>query len=319
MLKRLLLLILVAAILIPSVGCSRKNEPPPVEEPVEAVAPQEPEEVDLSVVLKKVAPVTVIINNHPDARPPSGLQEASIVYEFLVEGGTTRFLCVYDTVLKSELVIGPVRSLRPYLGVQSLEHGGVIAHSGMSERTREIIRGMGLKQVGDNGVHMWRDSSRRAPHNLYTNIERLYKARGESDVREETVEPPELPAGFAVGKELEIVYYSNNKVSYTYDEEKELYLRFINGDVHSDRESGLQYSTRRVIVRTAKHTNIPGPGALVDVNLEGSGEGKLYEAGRMYELSWEKKDGVTSFYYQDGSLVDMSYGNTWIQVVRSSG
>ncbi len=316
LLKKLAILLLIAVFIVTLIGCSKKNVPHPVEEPEEEIEEVIEEEDDLTVVLEKVAPVTVIINNHPDARPPSGLQEASIVYEFLVEGGTTRFLCVYDTVLEGQLVIGPVRSLRPYFAVQSLEHGGVIAHSGMSERTREIIRGMGLKQVGDNGVHMWRDSSRRAPHNLYTNIERLYKARGASDVKEVTVEPPELPVGYAEGKELEIVYYSNNKVSYTYDEEKDVYLRFINGEAHSDRESGLQYSTRRVILRTSKHTNIPGPGALVDVDLAGSGEGKLYEAGRMYELSWEKKDGVTSFYYKNGSLVDMSYGNTWVQVVR---
>jgi hypothetical protein len=213
-------------------------------------------------------------------------------------------------------VIGPVRSLRPYFAVQSLEYGGVIAHSGMSDRTRDIIRGMGLKQVGDNGVHMWRDSSRKAPHNLYTNIERLYKARGASEVKELVVEPAVLPAGSVKRSELEIVYYSSNKVSYEYDEAADVYLRFINDKMHVDRESGKQYFARRVILMTTPHKNIPGPEALVDIDLEGKGEGLLYESGRMYEIRWEKKDGKTGYFYKDGSKVDMSYGNTWIQVVR---
>jgi len=311
--KRLVLFLLLIVIMV--TGCSKQAEPlPVVEEPeIEEIVEEPEEEEDLPVVLKSVNPVTVVVNNHDEARPQSGLQEARIVYEFLAEGGVTRFLAVYDTLLEG-LVIGPVRSLRPYLAVQSVEHGGVIAHSGMSDRTRDMIRGLKIRQVGDAPAYMWRDTSRKAPHNLYTDIERMYKASGESEVREQIVEPAVLPAVFEEGREFELVYYSTNKVSYTYDEEKEVYLRFINGKVHSDRESGLQYNARRVIVRKNKHTNLPG--ALVDIDLEGKGEGLLYELGRKYEISWEKKDGITSYYYMDGDKVDMSFGNTWIQVVR---
>ncbi len=315
--KLALVFLILALITIALVGCSKKSDPLPEEKEEDVVEEIEEEEEEvLTITLKKVSPVTVVINNHPDARPPSGLQEASIVYEFLVEGGTTRFLAVYDDLLDSRLVIGPVRSLRPYLAVQSLEHGGVIAHSGMSDRTREKIRGMNLKQIGDNGVHMWRDSSRKAPHNLYTSIERLYKARGQSEVSEKVVAPPLLPEGYEEGPGPEIAYYSSNRVRYEYDGDAGVYLRFINDKAHVDRDSGKQYHARRVILRTAKHRNVPGPDALVDIDLEGSGEGFLYEAGRKYQIRWEKKDGKTAYFYSNGSRVDLSFGNTWIQVVR---
>jgi hypothetical protein len=313
--KKLALFFLLLALALVFAGCSKKSEPPPEKETVEVTEGEEGSE-EVTVVLKKVNPVTVVFDNHPDARPHSGLQQARIVYEFLVEGGATRFLAVFNDLLEDELVIGPVRSLRPYFAVQSLEYGGAIAHSGMSVRTREIIKNMNLRQISDNGVNMWRDSARRAPHNLYTNIGRLYKAGGSSEVREMAAEPALLPEGYEEGKSLEIVYHNYNKVRYAYNDTEGVYLRFINDKKHEDRVSGEQYRAWRVILRKTPHRYLPGPEALVDINLEGGGEGLLYEQGRMYRIRWEKKDGKTVFFYTgSGDKVDLSYGNTWIQVV----
>ena len=57
-------------------------------------------------------PLGIIIENHPDARPQSGLDKASIVYEAIAEGGITRFLAIYGTYQAEK--IGPVRSARTY-------------------------------------------------------------------------------------------------------------------------------------------------------------------------------------------------------------
>ena len=40
-------------------------------------------------------PVGVMINNHVDARPQSGLVYADLVYEIVAEGGITRFLSIF--------------------------------------------------------------------------------------------------------------------------------------------------------------------------------------------------------------------------------
>jgi hypothetical protein len=53
---------------------------------------------------------------------------------------------------------------------------------------------------------------------------------------------------------------------------------------------------------------VPGPDALVDIDLEGSGEGLLYESGRKFAIRWEKKDGETRYYYKDGSRNQKFYG-----------
>ncbi|MBS4030897.1 MAG: DUF3048 domain-containing protein [Clostridiales bacterium] len=314
--KKTLLWLLVAAFLFGVFfgGCGKKPEPVVV--PVVEEIEEEEEIEDLTVRVQNVKPVAVVINNHRAAWPQSGLQQASLVYEFLVEGGTTRYLAVFDRHFEENFLVGPVRSLRPYFGEQAREYGGVIAHSGYSVSTQEMIKGMGLKQI-TSAEYLWRDSSRNAPHNLYTDISKLFKARGASDITELEFEPVELPGGYEEESNPVITYSASYKVSYKYDAENGEYLRFINGGPLTDRESGKQYSASRVIVRTAKHTNVPGPDALVDIDLSGSGDGFLYEAGRKYEIRWEKKDGKTGYYYKDGTRVETGWGNTWIQVVRS--
>lgn len=63
-------------------------------------------------------PLLVMIENHADSRPQSGLNNADIVYEAVAEGGITRFMGVfYCNAVKgstNKYDIGPVRSARTY-------------------------------------------------------------------------------------------------------------------------------------------------------------------------------------------------------------
>ncbi len=63
-------------------------------------------------------PMSVMIENHADSRPQSGLQNADIVYETVAEGGITRFMGVFlCNVVKgspNKYDVGPVRSARTY-------------------------------------------------------------------------------------------------------------------------------------------------------------------------------------------------------------
>ena len=63
-------------------------------------------------------PLEVMIENHADSRPQSGLQNADIVYETVAEGGITRYMGVfYCNALAgapNKYDVGPVRSARTY-------------------------------------------------------------------------------------------------------------------------------------------------------------------------------------------------------------
>lgn len=60
-------------------------------------------------------PMGVMIENHLDSRPQSGLSKADVVYEAVAEGGITRFLALFYCGAAAENVtIGPIRSARIY-------------------------------------------------------------------------------------------------------------------------------------------------------------------------------------------------------------
>ena len=105
MVKKRMLFIMCSALLL---GACNKDEEKPV-----TPASAEPEEVEEVVELpytmpftgEKVAeeptlrPTLFTINNHPDARPQSGLGDADVVYEMLAEGDVTRLLALYLSLI----------------------------------------------------------------------------------------------------------------------------------------------------------------------------------------------------------------------------
>jgi hypothetical protein len=64
---------------------------------------------------EKQRPILVMIENHKEARPQSGLSSADIVYEAVAEGGITRFMGVFYCGAQANLgKVAPVRSARIY-------------------------------------------------------------------------------------------------------------------------------------------------------------------------------------------------------------
>src|SRR5690606_25562598 len=92
-------------------------------------------------------------NNHPNARPQSGLASADVVYEMLAEGDVTRFLALYQSEIPDN--IGPIRSARSYFielakGLDAF----YIAH-GFSPEAQSMLR----NNVVDNINGMYYDGS----------------------------------------------------------------------------------------------------------------------------------------------------------------
>lgn len=64
---------------------------------------------------EKRRPLAVMIENHPEARPQSGLSDADIVFEAVAEGGVTRYMAMYYCGVQAfDTTIAPVRSARSY-------------------------------------------------------------------------------------------------------------------------------------------------------------------------------------------------------------
>lgn len=155
-------------------------------------------------------PLFVMIENHEEARPQSGLSKADVVYETVAEGGITRFGAVfYCDAQAKEIILGPVRSARTYFLDWASEYGAtpLYAHVGGAHcdpQTGEGCGNMGkadaLGQINDYGWEgendlnqfsigypaFWRDYERightvATEHTMYSTTERLWgvaKKRG---------------------------------------------------------------------------------------------------------------------------------------------
>lgn len=133
--------------------------------------------------------VAVMIENHSDARPQSGLVDASVVYEAPVEANYTRFMAVYLAEDKVEK-IGPVRSARPYFLDWLAEYGGAMyMHVGGSNEALELIVENNVFDINEmkRDWYFWRSEDQYAPHNTYTSSQlwgKAYETYGDDfDVR----------------------------------------------------------------------------------------------------------------------------------------
>src|ERR1700736_1325005 len=120
-------------------------------------------------------PAMVQIENSILARPQAGLQQADLVYEYLAEGGITRMTVIYFKPSGTQR-IEPVRSARPVTVRLWHAYHGVIFFSGANTKVLQAIEAQqipALTEGSDGGAYFSRDPARRAPHNLYTDGDRL--------------------------------------------------------------------------------------------------------------------------------------------------
>lgn len=82
-------------------------------------------------VWEKRRPLAVMIENHEEARPQSGISRADVVYEAVAEGGITRFMGIfYCGVANRNVLLAPVRSARTYFLPWVLEYDALYNHVG---------------------------------------------------------------------------------------------------------------------------------------------------------------------------------------------
>lgn len=101
----------------------------------------------------KQRPLFVMIENHPEARPQSGLGSADIVYEAVVEGGITRFMGGYYCQAQTkDAILAPVRSARQmFIDYASEYNFPLYAHVGGSNGLDTDPRVRALEHLTDYG------------------------------------------------------------------------------------------------------------------------------------------------------------------------
>jgi hypothetical protein len=266
-------------------------------------------------------PIMVMVENSPAARPQTGLTEADVVYEILAEGEITRFIAVYQS--KVPAVIGPVRSIRPYFVEIGKGLDAIVVHAGWSQDGMNKIQELRvdhLDQVYGDDRYYWRDNSRKKPHNLYTNVEKIRQAAMDKKFHAKWKNPvlkfaastdPDL-TGQTISK-ITIPYIAGYEVGYSYDKESGMFQRLMMGELHKDKESGQVIAANNVIICEASHQILDKAGRRA-VNIHGPGKGYLLQKGIMKEVTWIEKNGFIRVSDSNGEL-GLLPGKTWIQVV----
>jgi hypothetical protein len=294
--------------------------PTPKPTPITKASPLSGALVDPALANRPVR--AVVIENHPDARPQSGLSQAGVVYEALAEGGITRFLAFF--LENQPTAIGPVRSLRPYFNDWTLEFGAPISHAGGSATA--------LGQVGQLGVHslnalvigapiFYRTSDRLAPHNLYTSSalqDQLLASRGFNAAATFTPTPRQAdkPNANPPHPNIHIEYsYNGFQADYAYSAATNDYARSVGGKAHIDRGTGQQIHVKNVVV---EFTSVV---ALADGHMQiqttGQGSGVLFRDGEAIPCTWSKasRNERTKLLGADGKELALDVGNTWYSIV----
>lgn len=274
------------------------------------------------------APALLQVENAPESRPHSGLQNADFVYEYLTEGGITRFTAVY---LKpgGGTKIGPDRSAR--LVTLRLLHSyqGVLFYSGASDHVLGMIWDQHIPNFddrSDGGKYFSRDSSRQAPHNLYTTGDQM--AAGVQKAQAKVTyqlpargEPAAQPDGQVA--HLSFAQTFAHTVDYTYDPGSKTYAYKNETGVETDAGNGNQpLKIASVVLLRVPHHNagytedVRGEEG-IDFDLQGQGQADIYTRGGHFAATWSLPDPNQPIQLAgaDGKPFKLPEGLTWVNLV----
>lgn len=279
-------------------------------------------------------PLVVMIDNHPEAYPQSGLDDAAVVFEALAEYGVTRFMAIYVPGITPETEkIGPVRSTRIYFAQWAMGFHGVYAHAGGSPTGLELVESTGeLVNLDalrpDGAAYFVRDSDRFAPHNLFTSSADLEQATADfnaTDFDDDQIGfifKTDVPEAQRPDDGAFSYYfiYKEDSAGWTYDGQTNGYLRLRRNKPAIDADSGDQLWTKNVVVMEVSEQKIAGDNAgRIEQAVIGTGKARLFVDGLEREVTWRKERAELPlrFYLANGDEATFNAGPVWIAAIPS--
>ena len=293
---------------------------------------EEAKNLQIFDVNSNTRPIAVMINNHGAARPyHSGLQDAYLVYEIIVEGGYTRLMAIFKDANLDR--IGSVRSARHYFLDYALENDAVYVHWGWSEQAQQDISSLGVNNLNGlyaENLYFYRDKNINVAyeHTGYTNSELINKAISNLDYRNTTskdmllnysVDSVSLKdmEGAIPANKVSISYSGIVNTSYEYDSNEKVYKRKVNDVEHVDYVTKKQYTTKNIITYQVSNYTLAGDvKGRQDLDNIGTGKGYYISEGYAVPIIWTKKSRTsqTEYKYLDGKEITVNDGNTYIQI-----
>jgi hypothetical protein len=264
--------------------------------------------------------LTIKIDNTPEAYPHSGVQDADVVYEEIVEGGITRLAAIFNSRIPT--VVGPVRSVRRTDREIVFPIGGIFAFSGGAAYAVKSIATAPVKLYteSNSGAAMFRDPKRYPPHNLFANAALLMMKDGKP-------RPPPALFTYSSGprkvigprvSSFVVGFTEGYATTYTWDTKSRSWDRSIFGqpDVTTN---GARISPKNVIVMSVNY--VGGVGVIDSyAQLIGSGPVEVFTQGTLQRGRWSRPNLRTRTVYKNavGKVIDLTPGQTWVELLDVS-
>lgn len=295
-------------------------------------------------------PLAVMIENHPEARPQSGLNRADVVFEALAEGGVTRFMALfYCDAVRNEVTLAPIRSARTnYVDWASGFNKPLYVHVGGANLPGPVNALGQLSDygwVGQNDINQFsvgyptfvRNYNRiegkeiATEHTMVTTTEKLWAVGTKRQWTNTDPKGVEWSAGytgwsFADGEPgkgtvntLAYEFWEGDtdySVKWDYDKTSNTYLRTMAGEAHKDLDTQKQIAVSNVVVLNIKSKVVDELKHML-YNTQGTGTATLFKNGEAVEVNWSKPKRESELVFTDkkGKPVEFVKGKIWVSAV----
>jgi hypothetical protein len=307
---------------------------------------------------QKHRPLGVMIENHVDARPQSGLSGADTIYEAVAEGGITRFLAIFYCQDAGQ--VGPVRSARTYFVDFASEYADfpLYAHVGGANQPGPADA---LGQISDYGwtgyndlnqfsigfPTFWRDYDRlpgvATEHTMYSSVDKLLdyaktnRKLTNIDDKGKSWDTKFVPYAFTddalastrgTSQSIHLEFWqsagSDYFVDWTYNPKTNLYMRANGGKPHLDKDTGKQLAAKNVVVLEMIQDNADDGYVANDHLLfedKGTGKAIIFKDGKRTNGTWEKDKRTSRTIITDssGKQIQFDRGLIWFEVLPTDG
>lgn len=264
------------------------------------------------------------------AVPQTAIPKADVVFEEVVEGNITRLVAVFHSHQPG--TVGPVRSARttdvellPQLGRPLLAWSGGNAGVVNAVQSSPFIINAGADAVP--GPY-FRDTSRRAPHNLYVRADDLWSRApagtpGPNALFQYRNPGQANPATAQPSQGVDLNWGSGGavaNVSWRWDPKARVYEREQRNRPHLD-SGGDQLTAANVVVMVTEYVPSYADSRSPEANTVGSGELFVFTNGAVIHGRWDRPDIAKPAVLVDdqGAPVALTPGTSWVELPRSGG
>ncbi len=301
-------------------------------------------------------PLGVMIENHEESRPQSGLSATDIVFETVAEGGITRFLAVF--YCQDAPIVGPVRSARTYFldFISGFGSSPLYAHVGGANTPGPADALGQIDSYGWAGYNdmnqfsigfpiFWRDYDRlgrtvATEHTMYSSTSKLWelaKKRGLTDTDKkgnkwdedftpytfkEDAEASKRPASQIINLSF-WSGYGDYAVKWEYKKDTNNYVRSNGGVSHTDKNNNSQLSAKNIVIlymeESRANDGYPGNVHLL-YDTKGSGDAVVFMDGKRVRATWSKPKRTSKLVIKDtaGKEIAFNKGRIWFTILDTA-